>query len=294
MGLFRAIHRQTHDFPLIIRAFMKRLNARKKWKIYRNEVYSSKRDYCTILVNGPSLKNDILTASKYIEKKKSDIICVNYTALTDIFFQVKPNIYALADPMFWRDDVTKEFEDKNRILFDTLKSANWKIKFIIPQEGVEIVRNKFGSNSIHSFVSMPVNSAPLKNLKTLLYMLDNMICTPIYGNVLILSLYYSIMSKYKDIAIYGADFDIFKQLQTDQISNHVFSGGAHFYDKAFTPEPVKYLNTPKKMMHVRLAQEQNAFFQIYILALICKSRKISLTNRSSFSLIDSIDRGLDE
>ena len=125
-------------------------------------------------------------------------------------------------------------------------------------------------------------------------MLDKMVCTPIYGNVLILSLYYSIMSQYKDISIYGADFDVFKQLQVDQFSNQVYTGASHFYDNSVSPDPKKYINHPNKMMHVRLGQDQNAFFQIYTLALLARKRKISLKNASSFSLIDSIDREFDE
>jgi len=294
MSAFKVLHRNSHDLPLILRALIKRFYAKSKWSLFRNEVNSSKSNNCVILVNGPSLKKDILMAIKKIEQKKSDVMCVNYTALNDIFFQVKPNLYALADPMFWRTDVTQEFVDKNNILFDTFKSAKWKIKFLIPEEGFEMVKRRLGSGSLHSCVPIPVNSAPIKNMDTLLSMLDKMLCTPIYGNVLILSLYYSVMSQYKDISVYGADFDIFKQLQTDQVTNYVFSGGAHFYDKSFTPEPSKYLNRSNKMMHVRLGQEQNAFFQIYTLTLLAKKRKISLKNWSSFSLIDSLDRGFDE
>jgi hypothetical protein len=294
MSLFTVLHKNAHDMPLIFRALIKRFYAKRKWDFFRNDASSLKSNNCIILVNGPSLEKDILIAVKKIKQKKSDVICVNYSALTDIFFQVKPNLYALADPIFWRNDTTQEFTDKNNILFDILKSAVWEIKFLVPEEGAEMVKKRLGSGSIHSCIPIPVNMAPIKNMNVLLSMLDKMVCTPIYGNVLILSLYYSIMSQYKDISVYGADFDVFKQLQTDQITNYVFSGGNHFYDNSYSPEPNKYLNRSNKMMHDRLGQAQNAFFQIYTLALLAKKRKISLKNRTSFSLIDSLDRGFDE
>jgi hypothetical protein len=293
MSAFKVLHRNSHDLPLILRALIKRFYAKSKWTLFRNEVNSSKNNNCVILVNGPSLKKDILMAVKKIEQKKTDVMCVNYSALSDMFFQVKPNLYALADPMFWKTGTTQEFTDKNNTLFDVFKSAKWKIKFLVPEEGINVIKSRLGSDSIHSCVPIPVNTAPIKNINILLSMIDKMVCTPIYGNVLILSLYYSVMSQYKDISVFGADFDVFKQLQTDQITNYVYSGGAHFYDNSYNPEPKKYINRPNKMMHERLEQSQNAFFQIYILALLAKKRKISLTNKSSFSLIDSIDRGLD-
>lgn len=287
MSLFTAFHRGLHDFPLVFRALFKRGYLAKDWNCLSHSFNKPKKEDCIILVNGPSLKQDIkLVLAK--PDHTSDIMCVNYTALSDVFFQVKPNLYAIADPMFWRNDTTQEFTDKNTILFDTLRSANWRITFLVPEEGVKEIRRKVGD--FHDFVTIPVNMAPLKNENMLLSMLDRMICTPQFGNVLILSLYYAIMSKYKNISVYGADFDVFKQLQTDQVTNIVYSGGTHFYDRSHKSEPIKYLNRPRKMMHVRLEQTRIAFHQIYILSALAKRKNVHLLNKSSFSLIDSLNR----
>ncbi len=290
MSIFTILHRNLHDFPLIFRATFKRLYLVKNWGCLTKSLDLLKKDSCIILVNGPSLTKDITAALKEIRECSSDVMCVNYSALTDIFLQVKPNLYTLADPMFWREDLTSEFIDKNEILFNTLKSADWKITFLIPEEGLEIIKKKIGINNLHNFIAIPVNTAPLKNKSIFLLMLDKMICTPIFGNVLILSLYYAIICGYKNISIYGADFDVFKQYQTDQFTNEVYSGGVHFYDQSYKPESSKYLNRPNKMMHIRLEQARNAFYQIYMLSKLAKKRKVSLQNKSSFSLIDSLDR----
>ena len=289
MSIFTIAHQGLHDLPLIFRALLKRAYLAKDWSCLTEPLSFQKQDNCIILVNGPSLEKDLASLSK-AERQDSDIVCVNYTALTDAFFQIKPNLYAFADPMFWRQDVTSEFSKKNDALFKVFDSVDWPITFLIPKEGVEIIKQKMKKNTLHNFVVIPANIAPVKNERLFSLMLDYTVCTPQFGNVLVLSLYYAIMQKYKSIYIYGADFDVFKQLQTDQITNTVYSGGIHFYDKSYKPEINKYLDRPNKMMHVRLEQVRNAFYQIYLLSILAHRRGIFLQNRSSFSLIDSLPR----
>jgi len=290
MGVFTAIHRIMHDIPLVARVTIKRFFISKKcWKNFLGVSGSKTGKTCIVAVNGPSLKQDLPSLFKK-NRELVDIVFVNYSALSDAFFQVKPNVYTFADPMFWRGDVSLEVAEKNELFFDSLKLVDWSITFLIPEEGLEIVKNKMGNQHSHNFISIPINPMPLMNDRVSLLMLNQGVCTPSFGNVLILALYCSIMFGYREISVYGADFDFFKQLQTNQVTNEVSSGGEHFYDKSYKPEPKKYSGRSSKMMHTRLDQVRNAFHQIFILSMLAHRRKVLLKNKSSYSLIDSLSR----
>ena len=289
-SFFNFLHTRIHDFPLILKSYIKRFYFKEKWYQIKEAHKYKKKNKCLIWVNGPSFNLD----KEYIEKeslhKKNDLICVNYAALSDDFFNLKPNIYAFADPLFWREDLTKKHLLKNQDLFNRLEQITWQVTFLIPQEGYEIIKKRVGLRKNHHFILIPDNRYHFINQSTYLTLLDKNIVTPVFGNVLILAIYFSIMANYQEISIFGADFDVFKSLQTDQDTNEVYSGGLHYYDQKFRSETQKYRNKKPKMMHIRLEQARNAFYQIYILSKFAKKRGVFLFNKSSYSILDSIQR----
>ena len=243
-----------------------------------------------IIANGPSLKKDI---QKIIKKKKSyEIYALNYFALTKEFVKIKPNFYFVADPIFWRSDINKNFKKDNKNLYNNLSDVNWNMHLFCPKEGLKFVSNKLSSNRFITVKIINSRSFDFKSEKLNVFSLYHEITTPIFNNVLILALWHAISRKLKLIEIYGADFSGFKDLVVDQTSNRLYSSPKHFYKntKAQKNSHLKYLSQPPKKIHSRLYQVWVSFYQIYLLSIVARKHGIRLFNCSKNSYLDSIDR----
>ena len=97
------------------------------------KVYSGK---VAMLANGPSMKN-VLPRLTTDEFKNTDFIVLNFFGSMDIFTQIKPKHFCMADPMFFQENHN---HDRVMKLFDDLnKKVDWEMNLYIP---VYIVRFK--------------------------------------------------------------------------------------------------------------------------------------------------------
>jgi len=243
-----------------------------------------------IVGNGPSLKQDIYSIKK--NKTNTKVCCLNYFASTDYFYSLKPEIYVMADAMFWRDDVNLSVSLDNNALFSILGQVDWNMKIVCPMSGFKKISKKFINNDNIKVVGVSSNGTDLRNDYLNLFALNYGIATPVFNNVMILALWYSMKLGSDNIKIYGADFSFFKEYSVDQNTNMLISKFSHFYKntEAQSKAGSKYLNNSSKMMHTRLSQAQNAFYQMYLLSKVAKSKNINIFNCSSHSYLDCFDR----
>jgi hypothetical protein len=71
---------------------------------------------CVILGNGPSLKSTFSDGMQFFYAKK--IICVNNFSETEYYEKLKPEVYVLADPIYWEkvyDDYIDNFNTDEKI-----------------------------------------------------------------------------------------------------------------------------------------------------------------------------------
>ena len=132
-----------HDLILLIFSLLINIFS---FKILNLNNYSSVRNNkkSIILANGPSLKKDI---KKILNKKNNfEFYGVNYFAMTKIFKMIKPNYYAIADPIFWKKDINNKFKSDNSKLFKILSKVNWNMHLICPSVGAKIVSKKLNKN----------------------------------------------------------------------------------------------------------------------------------------------------
>ena len=243
-----------------------------------------------IVGNGPSLKKDTPKILKDVDN--ADIYCVNYMALDDLFLELKPTFYVLADPLFWRNDINLDFKKDNHRLIQQLSLVDWKMNLICPSSGVKVLGNLLIENENIKIVEVQANSYIFKSESLSLLGYRMKIVTPVFINVLILALWHAMDSKRQSIDVYGADFSFFKEYFVDQNTNELFSTYSHFYQNtdAQSNSGEKYIGVSKKKLHTRLYQVWVSFNQMYLLSLYAKSLGIKIRNCSSNSYLDCFDR----
>lgn len=78
-----------------------------------------------ILGNGPSLNQTVISNADFLSEKTK--IAVNYAAISDLFEQLKPEIYLIADPLFWQSE-----EVADRLFGAMAQKANWPMVLYMP------------------------------------------------------------------------------------------------------------------------------------------------------------------
>ncbi len=262
-----------------------------RYKKIEGDCWKFEKTYKTIiLANGPSLKIDIKKVMK--DSTKAEVYALNYFAATRYFKALKPKYYVLTDRMYWTQTVNNDFKKDNENLFNSLDQVNWKMNLICPERGFQWLSNRLNKNKNIKILKVNSVNVEFRNEKINIFALNQNIITPNFINGLVMVLWHAIYSKKSDIEIYGADFSLFKEYTVDQKTNKVYSSASHFYKNtnAQKNSTYKYPNEPKKMLHTRIYQQWNSFYQMYLLSKIAKIRDIKITNFSSNSFLDCFER----
>lgn len=83
-----------------------------------------------ILANGPSLSRTVQEAPEFIKGKT--LLAVNFCATSPMFEQLRPEIYLIADPLFWI------VPEKRVQLFQTLaEKITWPMNFFVPARALK-------------------------------------------------------------------------------------------------------------------------------------------------------------
>lgn len=243
-----------------------------------------------IIGNGPSLKYD---KPQIIENKKiAEFYCVNYFACVDLFFDIKPRFYVIADQVFWRTDVNQDFKNDNQHLIDRLLVVDWEMYLICPPKGVESLRFKLQKNSNIQVISVFANNFQFNNKKLAILALKYGVTSPKFNNVLVLALWHGLLMAPKLIEIYGADFSSFKEYYVDQKSNRIYSSFTHFYENTQAQQNAgaKYPGRAEKKLYHRLFQCADSFYQMYLCSELAKIRDVEVKNLTTESYLDCFNR----
>ena len=252
---------------------------------------NKKNKKCIILGNGPSLNDDIDSILK-VSNKDLDIYSVNYFARSKFFKVLKPNYYFFSDKMFWRKDLLLNVKKDNELIFEILKSVDWKITIICPNEGLHNLKNKLSVNKNLSFVVVPIRFSNLLTPKfTYLSIRYRFFSVPNVNSVITL-LWTAVFMNYKKILLYGCDFSAFKSFMVDQKTNEMTVSTKHFYSNSSAEKNAskKYVGQRDKTLSERIFQVYRGFRYLDVLSKISKDLNVNVINCSSFSFIDSFPR----
>jgi len=263
-------------------------NLRSPLRISFNKQSSKKS---IIIGTGPSLIKDIHEINSY-KKDECDFFGVNFFANTETFIQLKPNFYFLADKLFWSKDLNKNFNQLRNDTFQRLNIVNWKISILCPESGYDYIKSRLSNNSNISFIKIPEKSINLTTKKMQLFALHTRFFTITNVNSVVTLIWYSIISNYSEIYLYGVDFSGFKSITVNQKTNYVSVPVKHFYknSEAEKDSSNKYQSKKNKSLSTRLYQNYRVLKYNDLLNDLAIIRGIEIINRSSFSYIDSFKR----
>ena len=194
--------------------------------------------------------------------------------------------------MFWanynrlsssvKKPVQKTFVELNRV--------DWSMILFIPNKAKKIFKSRVHNKKVKIIVipSLSYDFECSFYLKIFSYL--NL--PPPRINVVVTAIYIGIVSKIQNIQLLGIDMDRIHSFKVDNVTNRSFMDYIHF-SKTKKP-PVKFKNKFKDRketsIYVKLKREASAFKWYAYIAMLGKRNKVLLKNKSSKSLVDSIER----
>ena len=244
-----------------------------------------KKERLIIMGNGPSLRETIARHSDIL--KESDTLAVNFAANADSYRELKPNLYVLADPHFFRVGDDGKSSDPNVVrLWDNIASTDWPMTLYVPckaQLPDAVARN------VHMAVRR-YNLTPGEGMRGPVHWLyRHGLAMPRPRNVLIASIMVALREGYRDIYIVGADHTWSRDLWVDD-RNRVISVQKHFYkdnDKEFERVAQEYAGYH---LHDILNSLTIAFRSYHRIADYAESIGAKITNCTPGSFIDAFPR----
>ncbi len=244
-----------------------------------------KKEKLIIMGTGPSLKDAMENHADVLDA--SHTLAVNYTANTDVFRQLKPNLYVLADPHFF--DVDSAGNPSDPIvarLWDNIAATDWKMTLYVPCKAK--IPDSIKKND--NITLKKYNLTPGEGLKGPVHWLYSKgLAMPRPRNVLIASIMVALRDGYRDIYLVGADHSWSKDLRVDE-DNHVVYVLNHFYkdsDKEHKRVDKLYENYK---LHEILDSLRIAFRSYHQILSYASKTGARITNCTPGSFIDAFPR----
>lgn len=240
-----------------------------------------------IMGNGPSLRSFIEFAGE-----NPDILSgfalegVNFAAITPEFFVLRPMLYVLADPHFFRKPGEDEKVDR---LWENLQRCNWSMTLWIPAKQAGNIAIRCHSLPAN-IVVRKMNLTPVEGEGFLTnFLINKGFGMPRPRNVLIPAIMTAIWSGYRKIYLVGADHSWLNTLSVDD-ENRVVSIQPHFYKD--DERERKRVDTEYEGYHLHdiLNSMTIAFRSYFEIRGIAQSLGIEIINATPDSFIDAFPR----
>ncbi len=187
---------------------------------YRDEL-NGKRVY--VLANGPSLKdelNGLLSSSVFGDSVK----CVaNFFANSDIFCQLQPSFYILADPKFFGG---QKYKKENELIIHLNNIVTWPMTLFIVNWGADYTKKIITNPNITIRTTTVLQYEGFENNRFENYKKGKAV--PSFVNVLMMAEYVLLNMGCKDIRLYGVDHTFFDGMIVND-DNHVCLLERHYY-----------------------------------------------------------------
>lgn len=235
-----------------------------------------------ILANGPSLAKTLEDFGPQLAKMPT--LALNFMANSPEFFNIKPDYYVLADPLFFKG---AGLENVNK-LWENLQKIDWPVQLCVPRQFRNAAQKLIGDNDNVTIV--PYNFIGAEGYgPAVRWLFRHRLAMPRPRNVLIPSIMLGIWAGYKSIILTGADHSWLKTLAVDD-ENFVVSVQPHFYadSKAERQRAQRQFNNIK--LHQVLDSFRIAFLSYHVLRNFADSQQISVINATPGSFIDAFER----
>lgn len=250
-------------------------------------------DKIIIIGNGPSLN---MSVEKYKDViVDNDKIAVNFFASSDLYEQLRPNIYVFADPAFFA--IPEVLKDSIVFLFDSIeKKTIWPLHIFVPYEAK-------GAVSLNNLLNNP-------NIKIDYYFTKNQnvgnmskyeawdrnLIGPPRQNVMNVALYLSLFWGYKETFLVGVDMSSLEDIRVDQETNELFSIDTHFYNNKEIYSDKKLFDSKRGRLmsewklHEYIYAFGRMFEYFYDLKEYADYKGLKVYNASEYSWINVFER----
>lgn len=237
-----------------------------------------------ILANGPSLANTVEAHRRFLEGKT--LIAVNFCALSDTFTALRPQIYVVADPLFWLVD------EKRQSLFGALAAKTaWTMDLFMP------VRSRSDKQWQAIVAANPhirvrfYNTTPVEGWEWLTGAIYRRgLGMPRPHNVLIPSIAIALRMPFEKIYLAGADHSWLGEITVTD-DNRVLMHQKHFYDRDTSrPDSVSREDLRPAPLHTILWHMHVAFKAYHILNRHAATLGKRIINITPHSFIDAFPR----
>ena len=180
---------------------------------------------CMVLVNGPSLKNQI----NYIKSNRltNELLAVNFFCNSDTFWELKPSLYCVADPLVFNDSEVNAVIQKRLEEFVTnFNAIDWNCRLFYPAHFsrdsiLDLVDNPFVIKTPYNFVPVSGKSAIIQ------WLYSSGLALPTPESVVIPAIYLPITLGFKSLFLFGTDHSWIRDFRVNSDNTSSF-GLDHF------------------------------------------------------------------
>ncbi len=241
-------------------------------------------DELLILANGPSLNRTVESASAFIQGKT--LLAVNFCVTSPLFERLKPEIYLIADPLFWI------VPEKRVSLFGTLaEKTTWPMSLFVPVRAMKSdTWQPLLAGNPHINLCL-YNTTPIDGFQGFC----NWIFSKGWGvprphNVLIPAITIGLRLPFHKVYLAGADHSWLPEITVTD-DNVVLMHQKHFYDQGTSKaQTVLQENLHTQRLHNILYHMYVAFKSYFMLEAYARKLGKEVINITPGSYIDAFKR----
>lgn len=254
-----------------------------KWSTRFPDLFSN-RDELLILANGPSLNKTIEDGNDFLKGKT--LLAVNFFVNSPRFTELRPELYLIADPLFWL------VPEKRQQLFGGLaEKTTWPMTLFIPHRALKNKEWKpllIGNSQIKVVV---YNTTPIEGFQGFCnWVFHKGWGVPRPHNVLIPSIAVGLRMQFKKIYLAGADHSWLPEIRVTD-DNVVLMHQKHFYDQGSSKaDTVKQEDLQSARIYTILYHMYVSFKSYHILEAYAQWLRKEIINITPASYIDAFRR----
>lgn len=262
---------------------MVKILLQSKWSTRFPSQFSN-LDELLILANGPSLNKTIEDGNDFLKGKT--LLAVNFFVNSPRFTELRPELYLIADPLFWL------VPEKRQQLFGGLaEKTTWPMTLFIPRRALKNKEWKplLGGNSQIKIVVY--NTTPIEGFQGFCnWVFHKGWGVPRPHNVLIPSIAVGLRLQFKKIYLAGADHSWLPEIRVTD-DNVVLMHQKHFYDQGTSKaDTVKQENLQSAHIYTILYHMYVSFKSYHILEVYAQWLEKEIINITPGSYIDAFRR----
>ncbi len=203
-------------------SFKERCNYGRHAFAYKDNL-TEKRVY--VLANGPSLNEELneLKVDEFFHRSLKFVL--NYFVKSDLFVQIKPEYYCIADPVFFN----AVSENRDVVMQKLNKETFWEMELFVPVNGYSIICKHVDNSNIKVTPVPVIEFEGFENQRFKMFKRGKAV--PSFVNVTIMIEYILLNMGCKDIRLYGVDHTFTDGLFVND-DNQLCIEDNHFYGKS--------------------------------------------------------------